>query len=231
MKRTMFILAALMFLGIPQVWAYSITITNPSFEDNVLVKGGSQGSVTGWSGSNKGVWYPDPADSPEYIKPPMGGGNQVAYAWNGGWLVQWLPYAVEDNRIKENYKYVLSVYVGTWETAGAGYSIYLMYNDSGNHAQNLKVESGTVPYSEEMTTLVQIEYTVMSGDPAIGRNIGISLDSVGFNEVDFDLVTLTATPVPIPAGIWLLGSGLVGLMGLRRKFMSYLTKYSSEQDK
>ncbi len=27
-----------------------------------------------------------------------------------------------------------------------------------------------------------------------------------------------ATPVPIPAAVWLLGSGLIGLVGLRKRF-------------
>lgn len=31
-------------------------------------------------------------------------------------------------------------------------------------------------------------------------------------------ITASSTPVPIPAAIWLLGSGLIGLIGLRRKF-------------
>lgn len=31
-------------------------------------------------------------------------------------------------------------------------------------------------------------------------------------------VTYTHTPVPIPGAVWLLGSGLVGIAGLRRKF-------------
>jgi hypothetical protein len=30
--------------------------------------------------------------------------------------------------------------------------------------------------------------------------------------------TLTVSPTPIPGAIWLLGSGLVGLVGIRRKF-------------
>ena len=33
-----------------------------------------------------------------------------------------------------------------------------------------------------------------------------------------DLKVCPAAPVPIPAAIWLLGSGLLGLVGLRRKF-------------
>ena len=33
----------------------------------------------------------------------------------------------------------------------------------------------------------------------------------------FAEITLIAAPVPVPAAVWLLGSGLIGLIGLRRK--------------
>jgi len=33
------------------------------------------------------------------------------------------------------------------------------------------------------------------------------------NEIDF-----YGNPVPIPGAIWLLGSGLIGIIGIRRKF-------------
>jgi hypothetical protein len=36
--------------------------------------------------------------------------------------------------------------------------------------------------------------------------------------VSFDGITLTSAPVPIPPTVWLLGAGLVGLAGMRRKF-------------
>ncbi|MCF8068464.1 MAG: VPLPA-CTERM sorting domain-containing protein [Desulfobacterales bacterium] len=35
---------------------------------------------------------------------------------------------------------------------------------------------------------------------------------------DTDLSTMVHTPVPVPAAAWLLGSGLIGIAGFRRKF-------------
>jgi hypothetical protein len=39
------------------------------------------------------------------------------------------------------------------------------------------------------------------------------------NGVAFEFDNVAATPVPIPGAVWLLGSGLLGLIGLRRKFL------------
>jgi hypothetical protein len=40
----------------------------------------------------------------------------------------------------------------------------------------------------------------------------------GASNFDFSFVELTTTPVPKPATLLLLGCGLTGLLGLRRKF-------------
>jgi len=44
------------------------------------------------------------------------------------------------------------------------------------------------------------------------------LDSGSAGGITYDWVEVTGTPVPIPAAAWLLGSGLIGLIGLRRRF-------------
>lgn len=47
-------------------------------------------------------------------------------------------------------------------------------------------------------------------------NLSIIPNTGGYNAYGGNLF-LSQSQVPIPAGIWLLGSGLVGLMGIRRK--------------
>jgi hypothetical protein len=44
-----------------------------------------------------------------------------------------------------------------------------------------------------------------------GFSIGLSAQDVGYS------VTLTPSAVPVPAAVWLFGSGLLGLVGIRRK--------------
>jgi hypothetical protein len=46
------------------------------------------------------------------------------------------------------------------------------------------------------------------------------LDSLGnkVSDKDYNDMVVTVRPVPIPAAVWLLGSGLLGLAGIRRRF-------------
>ncbi len=61
-------------------------------------------------------------------------------------------------------------------------------------------------------------------DAGMGNGVGIGfigpIDHVGtyINADAGGSLTIAATPVPIPAAVWLLGSGLIGLIGARRKF-------------
>ena len=64
--------------------------------------------------------------------------------------------------------------------------------------------------------------------PSIGDSIQVTLNDRASNDVDIpgwptDWILLTevqfeGSPVPIPGAVWLLGSGLIGLVGIRRKF-------------
>lgn len=52
--------------------------------------------------------------------------------------------------------------------------------------------------------------TLSAGTLIFGLNDSATVDG------DFDDLILAATPTPIPGAVWLLGAGLMGLMGLRR---------------
>jgi hypothetical protein len=43
------------------------------------------------------------------------------------------------------------------------------------------------------------------------------LDLVGTDNL-LDMVRMTANTVPVPPAVWLLGSGLLGIVGIRRRW-------------
>jgi hypothetical protein len=71
-----------------------------------------------------------------------------------------------------------------------------------NHTWVLK--EGTVPLISETR---YIQYGFHSKRYQTSNNDGYLDDAF-----------LTVTTVPVPAAVWLLGSGLIGLVGIRRKF-------------
>ncbi|MGE4291665.1 MAG: hypothetical protein AB7E32_05580 [Desulfovibrio sp.] len=86
-------------------------------------------------------------------------------------------------------------------TTGTSYSI----NDSTTIKAYVLTDAWTIP---------GLNLTLDAGTLIIGFN-----DS-GSPDADFDDLILAATPTnatPIPGAVWLLGSGLLGLVGLRRR--------------
>jgi hypothetical protein len=56
------------------------------------------------------------------------------------------------------------------------------------------------------------------GDPVNpGEEATFSVYNVNPDELSYFGVSFYPTPVPVPAAVWLLGSGLLGLIGLHRK--------------
>jgi len=58
---------------------------------------------------------------------------------------------------------------------------------------------------------------VAYGDLQIMRAYAYIGDTGGPSSGSVDINSITVTPTPIPAAVWLLGTGLVGLFGIRRK--------------
>jgi|GEM_PF-3452045 len=85
------------------------------------------------------------------------------------------------------------------------YSLTVASNSQGYFAIDLD-EVGT---STNLISLSNIEPMFKLSSGAVGL--------VSESETTFDNFSLTGNPVPIPGAVWLLGSGLVGLVGLRKK--------------
>jgi len=131
-------------------------------------------------------------------------GSSGLYNLNGGSLQAYY--------FQENATGVLS------ENIGQGAS-YLTANFA-SFGGEIKVGAGTnfAPTVGETFILAQISgsysYSGLNIDTSalVGDTFRINYD-----QNDISLTVLTAATVPVPAGFWLFGSGLLGLLGLRRK--------------
>jgi len=77
------------------------------------------------------------------------------------------------------------------------------YNLASNHVQIWEIDSAF--------TYQGVAFN--AGDLVIGFEV----ENPGRCDLDYDELVVLARPTPIPGAIWLMGSGLLGLVGIRRK--------------
>jgi len=126
------------------------------------------------------------------------------------------------------------LHVGLTDVAGDGASVaplagdtnmlrsFDLFGASGSVSKNVDVgtalqlfalgsaQIGGQDYSATGSLQCLVACTVMSARMSFVLSPG---DNMSFNGV----ITQTAAPVPLPAGIWFLGTGLAGLAGFRRR--------------
>lgn len=209
--------SCLMIVPQVQVMAASIPILNHSFEapsapqqqDGYFY---SINDITNWvitgpdtTGYTAGVDKPVilPGTSNSFFTDPIPDGSQVGSS-NGRTISQTLSAVLQPNT-----QYTLGAYVGR----------RLMLPDSNDY--NIELLAGTtVLASNNSITIpagkfkpVTVNYASGSSGSLIGEALTIRLTSTSQpNQVNFDNITLDASPIPEPSAILgLLGFGLLGI--------------------
>lgn len=75
----------------------------------------------------------------------------------------------------------------------------------------------SVGYTEDTLGSLDILAAVGTYDFTGLTNFNLTVDDGPFNAMGLIFEQMTITAVPVPAAVWLFGSGLIGLLGLRRK--------------
>jgi len=88
----------------------------------------------------------------------------------------------------------------------------------------------TIQGYDDGAPIFMVEATLNTAGPQwVAGNLA-SVDQLTFSTTEkwqfaMDNFTFNETSaVPLPPSVWLLGSGLIGLVGLRRKFTNYLKR-------
>lgn len=225
MRSLAFVLATFLWAGTAQ--AASIAITNPGFEDPVLVDGDFEWSLYPFSGTSVGGWTTAGGvgsaagiinPTTDFFSAGAPEGNNVGFliSYNSAWLIQTLTATYQ-----EGETYTLTALVGDADNRDLkGFNI-------GLYSGGLVSTGGSLPVpADDGFALVMA--TVVADASMAGQPIEIRLYSSSLTLDDdpdsadrgvfFDDVRLTTTaPVPVPAAVWLFGSALAGLGWLRRK--------------
>lgn len=136
-------------------------------------------------------------------------------AFDGESVNFWTLTANAGDRISLNVtstalEFGISVYAGLVEQTEL---LFAGFSNEGNFGDNVFI-AGTNPTTGAIGTSLLDILLPTSGvyTLAIGGEAGFPFDGL----FDYDL-NVQIAPVPLPAAIWLLGSGLLGLVGLRRR--------------
>jgi len=221
-----FLCAILLIFSVKSASATSVSILNPSFEYPTLTDGNTDGDIDNWDESNDieditwtSTWNPTGSNFDESVPD----GNNVGNIYKVGWIAQRL-----SEHLSPNILYTLQVSVGkvngSLNPVGfVGLGIidppFGNYPWTGSVLASKSLSELSWSYNGGEFNVATVTYETPAGSSDIGEDLWIYFVSTSNDSrVVFDNVTLDATLVPIPGAVWLFGSGIIGIAGIRRRF-------------
>jgi hypothetical protein len=205
------VFAALTVCFTTPAFADTIAVSNPSFEitNPLTLPCGvgctfNPGPIPGWTLTGLGgSFHPNGS----FFSLPLPDGSIVAYS-NGGTISQ-----TTSTSLTANTTYTLSVDVGRRFDAGVNNFTLALY--AGNTIlQSLTLSNSLIP----LGGFVDESFSYTSGTVLPSGNLRIALTTAGPQQVNYDNVRLTASPVPEPTSLALLAAGLgLVIFVLRRR--------------